>query len=106
MEFRKAYNVATELQRGNVIPVEITVYEDRPFAFITKTPLAVELIKKAAGVPRGSATSHTVRVTSLAQIQVREIAGSKMPDLSANDIEAVVKIIAGAAHSVGIAIGA
>ena len=74
MEFCKAYNAATESQRGNVIPVEITVYEDRSFTFITKTPPAAELIKKAAGVKSGSATPHTVKVAHLSADQVREIA--------------------------------
>ena len=106
MEFCKAYNAATESQRGNVIPVEITVYEDRSFTFITKTPPAAELIKKAAGVPKGSATPHTVKVASLTQTQVREIAESKMPDLNANDIEAAAKIIAGTARSMGITVEA
>ena len=74
MEFCKAYNAATESQRGNVIPVEITVYEDRSFTFITKTPPAAELIKKAAGVAKGSPTPHTVKVATLTREQVREIA--------------------------------
>ena len=82
--------------------MEITVYEDRSFTFITKTPPAAELIKKAAGVPKGSATPHTVKVASLTQAQVREIAESKMPDLNANDVEAAAKIIAGTARSMGI----
>ena len=106
MEFCKAYNAATENQRGNVVPVEISVYEDRSFTFITKTPQAAELIKKAAGVPKGSATPHTVKVASLTQAQVREIAESKMPDLNANDIEAAAKIIAGTARSMGITVEA
>ena len=86
--------------------MEITVYEDRSFTFITKTPPAAELIKKAAGVPKGSATPHTVKVASLTQAQVREIAESKMPDLNANDIEAAAKIIAGTARSMGITVEA
>ena len=106
MEFCKAYNAATESQRGNVIPVEITVYEDRSFTFITKTPPAAEHIKKAAGIPKGSATPHTVKVASLTQAQVREIAESKMPDLNANDVDATAKIIAGTARSMGINIEA
>ena len=104
MEFVKAYNAATEAQRGNVIPVEITVYEDRSFTFITKTPPAAELIKKAAGVPKGSGTPHTVKVASLTQAQVREIAEQKMVDLNANDVEAAAKIIAGTARSMGITV--
>jgi len=97
MEFCKAYNAATESQRGNVIPVEITVYEDRSFTFITKTPPAAELIKKAAGVAKGSATPHTDKVGSLSREQIREIAQTKMADLNANDIEAAARIIAGTA---------
>ncbi|MCL1870390.1 MAG: 50S ribosomal protein L11 [Promicromonosporaceae bacterium] len=102
MEFCKAYNAATESQRGNVVPVEITVYEDRSFTFITKTPPAAELIKKAAGVAKGSATPHTVKVASLSADQIREIAQTKMEDLNANDIEAAMKIVAGTARSMGI----
>ncbi|GAA2010389.1 50S ribosomal protein L11 [Brevibacterium samyangense] len=102
MEFCKAYNAATESQRGNVVPVEITVYEDRSFTFILKTPPAAELIKKAAGLKSGSATPHTVKVGHLTVDQVREIAQTKMPDLNANDIEAASKIIAGTARSMGI----
>ncbi|WP_299046231.1 50S ribosomal protein L11 [uncultured Actinomyces sp.] len=106
MEFCKAYNAATESQRGSVIPVEITVYEDRSFTFITKTPPAAELIKKAAGVAKGSATPHSTKVASLTVDQVREIAQTKMPDLNANDLEAATKIIAGTARSMGITVGA
>ena len=104
MEFCKAYNAATESQRGNVIPVEITVYEDRSFTFITKTPPAAELIKKAAGVAKGSSTPHTDKVAKLTQAQVEEIAQSKMQDLNANDIQAAAKIIAGTARSMGITV--
>src|SRR5690554_2122615 len=104
MEFCKAYNAATESQRGNVIPVEITVYEDRSFTFITKTPPAAELIKKAAGVDKGSGTPHTVKVASITDAQVREIAQSKLEDLNATDIDAAAKIIAGTARSMGITV--
>lgn len=104
MEFCKAYNAATEAQRGDVIPVEITVYEDRSFTFITKTPPAAEMIKKAAGVAKGSPTPHTVKVASLTAEQVRDIATVKMVDLNANDIEAAAKIIAGTARSMGITV--
>ena len=104
MEFCKAYNAATEAQRGNVIPVEITVYEDRSFTFILKTPPAAELIKKAAGVAKGSPTPHTTKVAKLTKAQVREIAEVKQPDLNANDIEAASKIIAGTARSMGITV--
>lgn len=104
MEFCKAYNAATESQRGNVVPVEITVYEDRSFTFITKTPPAAELIKKAAAVEKGSGTPHSVKVAKLSQKQVRDIATVKMEDLNANDIEAAAKIIAGTARSMGITV--
>ena len=104
MEFCKAYNAATESQRGNVIPVEITVYEDRSFTFITKTPPAAQLIKKAAGVAKGSATPHTVKVANLTQAQAEEIAAVKMEDLNANDIKAAALIIAGTARSMGITV--
>jgi len=104
MEFVKAYNAATESQRGNVIPVEITVYEDRSFTFVTKTPPAAELIKKAAGVPKGSGEPHKTKVAKLTQQQVREIAESKMEDLNANDVDAAAKIIAGTARSMGITV--
>ncbi|KQX66087.1 50S ribosomal protein L11 [Angustibacter sp. Root456] len=104
MEFVKAYNAATEAQRGNVIPVEITVYEDRSFTFVTKTPPAAELIKKAAGVPKGSGEPHKTKVATLTQQQVREIAESKMEDLNANDVDAAAKIIAGTARSMGITV--
>jgi large subunit ribosomal protein L11 len=105
MEFCTAYNSATEGQRGNVVPVEITVYEDRSFTFITKTPPAAELIKKAAGVKKGSGTPHTDKVANHSPAQVREIAELKMQDLNANDIDAASKIIAGTARSMGITVG-
>jgi large subunit ribosomal protein L11 len=104
MDFCKQYNAATESQRGNVIPVDITIYEDRSFSFITKTPPAPELIKKAAGVDKGSGTPHTDKVGSVTAAQVREIAQTKMPDLNANTIEAAEKIIAGTARSMGITV--
>jgi large subunit ribosomal protein L11 len=102
MEFCKAYNAATEAERGNVIPVEITVYEDRSFTFVTKTPPAAELIKKAAGVAKGSPTPHTAKVGTLSSDQIREIASTKLEDLNANDLAAAEKIIAGTARSMGI----
>ncbi|WP_058235304.1 50S ribosomal protein L11 [Devriesea agamarum] len=104
MEFCKAYNAATESQRGSVIPVEITVYEDRSFTFITKTPPAAELIKKAAGLDKGSSTPHSVKVGSITMAQCKEIAETKMPDLNANDIDAAAKIVAGTAKSMGITV--
>ena len=106
MEFCKAYNAATESQRGNVVPVEITVYEDRSFTFITKTPPASELIKKAAGVAKGSAVPQSDKVGKLTKDQVREIAQTKMEDLNANDIDAAMKIVAGTARSMGITVDA
>ncbi|WP_030173311.1 50S ribosomal protein L11 [Spirillospora albida] len=102
MDFCKQYNAATESQRGNVIPVEITIYEDRSFTFVTKTPPAPKLILKAAGVEKGSGEPHKTKVGSITAAQVREIAQTKMPDLNANDIEAAEKIIAGTARSMGI----
>lgn len=102
MEFCKAYNAATESQRGNIIPVEITVYEDRSFTFVTKTPLAAQLIKKAAGVAKGSGEPHANKVGSITMEQVKEIAKIKEADLNANDIDAAAKIIAGTARSMGI----
>ena len=102
MEFCKAYNAATESMRGNIVPVEITVYEDRSFDFITKTPPASQLIKKAAGVDKGAGEPHTTTVGTLTQDQVREIAEMKMPDLNANDIDAAMKIVAGTARSMGV----
>lgn len=104
MEFCKAYNAATESLRGNIVPVEITVYEDRSFTFITKTPPAAQMIKKAAGVKKGSATPHTDKVGKITQAQAEEIAQTKMPDLNANDIKAAAKIIAGTARSMGITV--
>ena len=104
MEFCKAYNAATESQRGNIIPVEITVYEDRSFDFILKTPPAAEMIKKAAGVAKGSGTPHTVKVAKITDAQVQTIAEAKMADLNANDIEAAKLIIAGTARSMGITV--
>jgi len=104
MEFCKAYNAATEAQRGNVIPVEITVYEDRSFTFITKTPPAAKLILKAAGLDKGSGVPHKDKVGSLTREQVRGIAEQKMADLNANDLDAAEKIIAGTARSMGVTV--
>jgi large subunit ribosomal protein L11 len=104
MEFCKAYNAATESQRGQIVPVEISVYEDRSFTFITKTPPAARLLLKAAGVDKGSGEPHKTKVATVTRAQVREIAGSKMDDLNANDIEAAEKIIAGTARSMGITV--
>ena len=104
MEFCKRYNAETEAMRGNVIPVEITIYEDRTFTFVTKTPPAAELIKKAAGVKSGSARPHTDKVGKITAAQVREIATTKLPDLNANDLEAAAKIVEGTARSMGITV--
>ena len=104
MEFCKAYNAQTESQRGNVIPVEITVFEDRSFTFVTKTPPAAELIKKAAGVPKGSGEPHKTKVGKLTAAQVREIAQTKLEDLNANDLDQAAKIIAGTARSMGLTV--
>lgn len=104
MEFVKAYNAATESQRGNVIPVEITIYEDRTFTFITKTPPAAELIKKAAGISKGSGKPHTDKVGKVTKAQVREIAETKLPDLNANDVEAAMKIVEGTARQMGVTV--
>ena len=103
MEFCKAYNAATEAQRGQVIPVEITVYEDRSFTFITKTPPAAKLILKAAGVPKGSG-NPLKPVASITKAQVKEIAEGKMVDLNANDVDAAMKITEGTARSMGITV--
>ena len=104
MEFCKAYNAATESQRGNVIPVEISVYEDRSFTFALKTPPAAKLLLKAAGVQKGSGEPHKTKVAKVSWDQVREIAETKKEDLNANDIDAAAKIIAGTARSMGITV--
>ena len=104
MDFVRQYNAATDSQRGNIIPVEITIYEDRSFTFVTKTPPAAELIKKAAGVQKGSATPNKAKVGKMSMAQVREIAQVKMPDLNATSIEAAEQIIAGTARSMGITV--
>jgi large subunit ribosomal protein L11 len=105
MEFCKAYNAATEAQRGDIVPVEISVYEDRSFTFITKTPPAARMILKAAGVEKGSPTPHKTKVARITRDQVREIAQTKMADLNANDLDAASEIIAGTARSMGITVG-
>jgi large subunit ribosomal protein L11 len=104
MEFCKAYNAATESQRGQVIPVEITVYEDRSFTFVLKTPPAAKLILKAAGVDKGAANPKTTKVASITKAQVREIAETKMADLNANDVENAMLIIEGTARSMGVTV--
>ncbi|CAN5583437.1 50S ribosomal protein L11 [soil metagenome] len=104
MEFCKAYNATTEAMRGNVIPVEITIYEDRSFTFVTKTPPAAELIKNAAGIAKGSSVPHTDKVGRLTRDQIREIANTKLPDLNANDVDAAMKIVEGTARSMGVTV--
>ena len=104
MEFCKAYNAETESQRGNVIPVEISVYEDRSFTFVLKTPPAAKLLLKAAGVQKGSAEPHKTKVAKVTWDQVREIAETKKEDLNANDVDQAAKIIAGTARSMGITV--
>ena len=102
MEFCKAFNAQTAQENGRIIPVEITVYEDRSFTFITKTPPAAELIKKAAGLAKGSGVPHKEKVGKLTKDQVREIATTKLPDLNANNIESAMKIVEGTARSMGV----
>ena len=102
MEFVKTYNERTSAQVGTVIPVEITIFEDRTFTFVTKTPPASELLKKAAGAPKGSGANRKEKAGRVTQDQLREIAQLKMPDLNANDIDAAMKIVAGTARSMGI----
>ena len=104
MEFCKAYNAATEAQRGQIVPVEISVYEDRSFTFVTKTPPAAKMLLKAAGVDKGSGEPHKTKVATVTRDQVREIAQTKMEDLNANDIDQAAKIIAGTARSMGITV--
>ncbi len=104
MEFCKAYNAATESQRGDVVPVEISVFEDRSFTFELKTPPAARLLLKAAGVEKGSGEPHKTKVASITMDQVRQIAQTKMRDLNTHDVDAAAKIIAGTARSMGITI--
>jgi large subunit ribosomal protein L11 len=104
MEFCKQYNAATEAQRGDIVPVEISVFEDRSFTFITKTPPAARMILKAAGLEKGSPTPHTVKAGSITRAQAQEIAQTKMQDLNANDLDAATKIIEGTARQMGITV--
>jgi large subunit ribosomal protein L11 len=106
MEFCKAYNEATQHQMGQVIPVELTIYEDRSFTFITKQPPAAELLKQAAGVEKGSGEPNREKVATVTQDQVRQIAETKMKDLNARDMEAAMLIIEGTARSMGIEVSA
>jgi len=104
MEFIKSYNEKTAAQMGTIIPVEITIFEDRSFTYVLKTPPAGELLKKAVGVEKGSGTPNRQKVGMISHEKLREIAELKMPDLNANDIEGAMKIIAGTARSMGIEI--
>src|ERR1700730_17589887 len=102
MEFTKAYNERTAAQAGSIIPAEITVYEDRTFTFVTKTPPAGDLLKKAAGIEKGSAVPNRDKVGSVTKQQVRQIAETKMEDLNAHDLDHAVRIIEGTARSMGV----
>ncbi|MBM0277392.1 50S ribosomal protein L11 [Micromonospora tarensis] len=104
MEFCKSYNSQTESQRGDIVPAEISVYEDRSFTFVLKTPPAARLLIKAAGVQKGSGVPQSEKVGSVSRAQLREIAEKKMADLNANNIEQAEKIIAGTARSMGITV--
>jgi large subunit ribosomal protein L11 len=102
MDFVRAYNEATASMAGTIVPVEISVYEDTSFTFVTKTPPAAVLLRQAAKVAKGSATPQDVKVGTVSRAQVKEIAETKMVDLNANDIDAAMKIIEGTARSMGI----
>lgn len=104
MQFCKDYNARTQGQIGMVIPVEVTIFADRSFTFVTKTPPAKDLLLKAAGVPRGSARPSTDKVASITRAQLREVAELKMPDLNAMDVEGAMRMIEGTARSMGITI--
>jgi large subunit ribosomal protein L11 len=104
MQFCQAFNAETADRMGTIIPVEISVYEDRSFTFITKTPPAAVLLKQAAGVDTGSATPNRTKVAQVTKAQLQQIAETKMPDLNANDVDAAMKIIAGTARSMGFEI--
>jgi len=104
MDFVRAYNAATESQVGTIVPVEVTVYEDRSFTFVTKTPPAAVMLRQAAKVEKGSAQPHINKVGSVTREQVRQIAQAKMADLNANDVEAAMKIVEGTARSMGLTV--
>jgi len=104
MEFCKAFNEKTQAMQGDIVPVEISVYEDRSFTFIMKTPPAAQLLMKAAGLKGGSGTPNTTKVGKVSRSQVQEIAEKKMPDLNANDIDGAMRIIEGTARSMGITV--
>jgi large subunit ribosomal protein L11 len=104
MQFCQAFNAATQAQTGTIVPVEITVYEDRSFTFVTKTPPAAFLLLQAAGVEKGSGAPNRENVATVTRVQVRQIAETKLEDLNANDVEAAMKIIEGTARSMGITV--
>lgn len=104
MQFCKEYNAKTSNQIGQVIPVEVTIFADKSFSLVLKTPPAAELLKKAAGVPKGSAVPHKDKIGKVSQKQIREIAELKMKDLNALDVEGAMKIVAGTARSMGLTI--
>jgi large subunit ribosomal protein L11 len=104
MEFCKQYNAATENQRGTIVPVEITIYEDRSFSFVLKTPPTTVLIREAAGLEKGSNLAGRETAGSITDDQVAEIAAKKMPDLNANDLEAAKRQVAGTARSMGVTV--
>jgi large subunit ribosomal protein L11 len=104
MEFCKQYNAATQQQTGTIVPVEITVFEDRSFSFVTKTPPAAVLLRQRAGVEKGSGEPNREKVGTVTRDDVREIAETKMPDLNAGDVDAAMKIIEGTARSMGITV--
>ena len=104
MDFVRAYNEATQSQQGTIVPVEITIYADRSFTFITKTPPAAVLLRQAARIEKGSAEPPKEKVATVTEAQVRQIAETKMPDLNAIDIEGAMKIVAGTARSMGIVV--
>ena len=105
MEFCKAFNAQTAQENGRITPVEITVYEDRSFSFITKTPPAAVLIKEALNLQSGSGEPNRTKVGTISRDQLRAIAERKMPDLNANDVEAAMNIVAGTARSMGVEVG-
>ena len=104
MEFCKAFNAKTQDKAGFIIPVEISVYKDRSFTFILKTPHATDLLKKAANIQKGSKNSKTTKVAKITKAKLKEVAETKMPDLNSSSIETAMKVIAGSARSIGIEI--
>jgi len=104
MDFVRAYNAATESQMGTIVPVEVTIYEDRSFTFVTKTPPAAVMLRQAAKVEKGSAQPHVNKVGTVTREQVRQIAQAKMADLNANDIDAAMAIVEGTARSMGLTV--